>query len=99
MIGSGFRCWTDAFDSSLSCHSDCIAENHLNVLEKTKTLDEKHIVSSDYSPKTAKILGRDIVAFKSTSTCSIVLLKISKKSGRKHHFFRKKKRHGGAMGL
>ena len=69
---------TDAFDSALSCYSDHIAENHLNVLENTQSLDEKHIVSSgDYSPKTAKILGGDIVALDSTSTCSIALPKIT----------------------
>ena len=45
VIGSGFRYRIDAFDSTLYCYSDPIAENHLNALENTKTLDEKHIVS------------------------------------------------------
>ena len=41
-------------ENTLSCYSDRIAENHLNALQNTKTLDEEHIVSSgDYLPKTA----------------------------------------------
>ena len=42
VIGLGFRCYT--FDSTLSYYSSRIAENHLNALENTKTLDEKGII-------------------------------------------------------
>ena len=67
MLGSGFLCRIDAFDRTLYCYGDPIAENHLNALENTKNTHEKHIVSfGDYLPKTAYILDWDGVTFEST---------------------------------
>ena len=54
VIGSVFQCRIDAFDNTLSCYSDRIAENYVNTPKNNKLLNEKPIVSSgDYSPKTA----------------------------------------------
>ena len=54
LIGSRFRCKFDAFDSTLYCYSDPIAENRPNALKKHQNSQRKHIVlSGDYSPKTA----------------------------------------------
>ena len=37
VIGSGFQCRIDAFDSTLYCYSDPAVEIHLNALESIKT--------------------------------------------------------------
>ena len=37
VTGSVFRCRIDAFDNTLSCYSDRIAENYLNTRKKHQT--------------------------------------------------------------
>ena len=52
VIGLGFWCRTDAFDSTLYCYSDPAAKKPSKCAGKHQTLDENTHCFGDYSTKT-----------------------------------------------